>query len=181
MAQLPLPSCGKAEAREVGQLRPTRTPGRLTQLPPGLAHSHCLCRSKGWRSPQDTGHSQAQKTLCSSQVSVRDKACRRVSLGPRHPHRPGRCCPQAPPIQPGTAPRGCNPALPGRQPAPPQGEAPAYRAGSTLAQAHQDGLVAVMSAALLQDVEPSRVMGVDTLLGEDVLVGGAKLVSRCGS
>ena len=34
--------------------------------------SRCLCHSRGWKSPQDTVNSQAQKTLCSSQVSVRE-------------------------------------------------------------------------------------------------------------
>lgn len=37
------------------------------------------------------------------------------------------------------------------------------------AQAHCDGLVAVVGTALLQHVESSWVMGINTLLGEDIL------------
>lgn len=46
---------------------------------------------------------------------------------------------------------------------------PQVTGDSVLSQAHQEGLVAVVGAALLQDVEPRRVMGVDTLLGGQVL------------
>lgn len=38
-----------------------------------------------------------------------------------------------------------------------------------LAQAHRDSLVAVVCTALLQHAEPESTVGVDTLLGEDVL------------
>lgn len=37
------------------------------------------------------------------------------------------------------------------------------------AQAHRGGLVAVVGTALLQHVESSWVMGINTLLGEDIL------------
>lgn len=48
------------------------------------------------------------------------------------------------------------------------------------AQAHQDGLIAVVGAALLQDVQPSRVMDVDTLLRGDVLGGPCQAGQQAG-
>ena len=49
-----------------------RCPYPPTHHARGGEDSRCLCRSRGWKSPQDTVNSQAQKTLCSSQVSVRE-------------------------------------------------------------------------------------------------------------
>ena len=48
------------------------------------------------------------------------------------------------------------------------------------AQAHLDGLVAVVGTALLQDVEPSRVVDVDTLLWRDVLGGWGQAGQQAG-
>lgn len=41
--------------------------------------------------------------------------------------------------------------------------------GHRPSQAHCDGLVAVVGTALLQHIESSWVMGINTLLGEDIL------------
>lgn len=68
---------------------------------PGRRDSRCLCRSRGWRSLQDTVHSQAQRTLCSNHVSVRDRARLKVRLTPGHPHCPSCFCSLVPSLEQG--------------------------------------------------------------------------------